>query len=116
MATFTGIIPSGSTNGRSVLVVATASPGTIWHTAVAGTAAFDEITMDCENIDTVDRTLTFEYGGVASPGDRHPVVVPFQAGPMRILTRWRLQNGLILRVFASAANVLLVNGNINRVS
>ena len=43
MAALTPVIPSGSTNGRPVLVVATATLGTTLHTAVTGTTDMDEI-------------------------------------------------------------------------
>lgn len=34
---------SGATNGKQIKVVATATPGTTIHTAVAGTATWDEV-------------------------------------------------------------------------
>ena len=43
MATFTKTLLSGSTNGKAILVAATATPGTTIHTAVAGTSSLDEM-------------------------------------------------------------------------
>jgi hypothetical protein len=41
MATFSKQILSGSTNGRPISISASASPGTIIHTAQSGTSGID---------------------------------------------------------------------------
>jgi hypothetical protein len=43
MPTFSRQLLSGSTNGREIPVAATATPGTLLHTGVTGTTAFDEV-------------------------------------------------------------------------
>ena len=43
MATYSKAHFSQSTNGRGILVAATSTPGTLIHTAVAGTSDIDEV-------------------------------------------------------------------------
>ena len=69
MATYSRQLLSGSTNGRAIPVAATATPGTAIHTAVAGTASFDELYLWASNVTGSAATLTLEWGGVTDPGD-----------------------------------------------
>jgi len=109
---------SGSTDGRMVKVAATATPGTTIHTAVAGTTAgtFDEIWLWAVNSDTVVRKLTIEFGGVAAPDDTLEVSVAAEAGLMLVVPGLILQNGLVVKAFAAAANVVLVAGFVNAIT
>ena len=43
MATFSRVLLSGGTSGAPIPVAATATPGTLIHTAVAGATSFDEV-------------------------------------------------------------------------
>ena len=106
---------SGSTDGRAIKVVATATPGTTIHTAVAGTTAgtFDEIWLYAMNTDTSDRKLTIEYGGVAAPDDLIEVTIPTEAGLFLVVPGLVLQNTLVVKAFAATANVILVFGYVN---
>lgn len=114
MAGFSGRIASGSTNGRMVLVAATATPGTLLHTAITGTDDMDEIWVWAINSDTTDRKLTIEFGGVTAPGDTIEYTVPAENGFHLIIPGIRLQNGLVVRAFAATANVIQCALNINR--
>ena len=114
MPSFSSRIASGSTNGRMVLVAATATPGTLLHTAVTGTDDMDEIWIWAVNSDTVDRKLTIEFGGVAAPADLIEYTVPAENGFHLVVPGIRLQNGLAVRAFAAAANVIMCAVNINR--
>ena len=69
MATFTKTLLSGSTNGKAIKVVATATAGTTIHTAVSGTASFDEVWLYAHNSSAASVKLTVEYGGVSAPTD-----------------------------------------------
>lgn len=115
MAVFEKRILSGSTNGRMIKVVATATAGTLVHTAVAGTTDMDEIWLYAVNSDTTDRKLTIEYGGVASPDDLIEETIRAEDGLTLILPGILLQNGLVVRAFAATANVIMVGGFVNRV-
>ena len=114
MATFSKIQPSGGTTGKNVKVAATATPGTLIHTAHA--TAIDEIWLWAVNSDTTDRKLTVEFGGVASPDDTIEVTIPAESGLVLVIPGLTLTNSLVVRAFAATANVVLINGYVNRVT
>jgi len=116
MSAFSKVLLSGSTNGRAIKVAATATPGTLIHTAVTGSTNLDEVWLYANNTDTVDRKLTIEYGGVASPDDLFEQTIVAESGLYLIVPGLLLQNSLVVRAFASAANVVLVSGWVNRIT
>ena len=70
MATYSKQLLSGTpASGRNIKVDQNTVTGTLIHTAVAGASDMDEIWIYACNIDTVDRKLTIEYGGVADPDE-----------------------------------------------
>ena len=109
---------SGSTDGRGIKVVATASAGTTIHTAVAGTTAgtFDEVWLYAYNSDTVDRLLTIEYGGTTAPDDNIKVTIAAQSGLVLVTPGLILQNGDVVKAFAAAANVVVIFGYVNAIT
>lgn len=107
------LVPSGSTNGCPVKVVATATAGTLFHTADA--AALDEITMYLSNTDTVDRAVTVEFGGPTSP-DFHMVFIAPAGETILAIPGIPLTNSLTCKVFAAAANVVTMFGYVNRIT
>lgn len=109
---------SGSTDGRDIKVVATGDPGTTIHTAVAGTTAgtFDEIWLFAVNSDSVSRLLTIEFGSNTSPDDMIQVPIPAQSGMQLVVPGLILQNGMVVKAFAAAANVVLVGGFVNTIT
>lgn len=113
MATITKLVPSGTTNGKPVKIVATATPGTTFHTAHA--TAIDEVTMYLTNTDTVDRVVTIEFGGATSPDNLIKITVPTQDTVLAV-PGIPLTNSLVVTVFAAAANVVNMFGYINRIS
>jgi len=106
---------SGGTNGRNIKVAATATAGTLIHTAVTGTDDLDEIFLYAVNSDTTDRKLTIEFGGVSVPDDLIEVTIPAEDGWYLVIMGLTLQNGLLVRAFASAANVININGYVHRI-
>lgn len=110
MATFTKKLLSGSTNGKSIKVAATASAGTTIHTTPAGTSSLDEIWLWATNTSTSSVKLTIQFGGTTSPDDDVEVTIPGEAGPVPVIEGWLLQNGLIVRAFAGTTNVITING------
>jgi hypothetical protein len=111
------LIPSGSTNGLGVKVAATATLGTTFHTAVAGTVDFDLVTIWAvnQNASGVPRTLTLEWGGATSPDNLITFSVPVRVGPMFITDRLPLRNGLAITAFADVANEVMLYGLITRI-
>ena len=106
MATFAPVLLSGSTSGRPIKVVETATAGTLIHTAVSGATSFDEITLWCQNTDGTDRKLTLEFGGVTSPDDLLEITIPAESGPLLVVNGLRLNGAVVVRAFAASANVL----------
>lgn len=109
MTTSVSVRPlSGSTDGRGIKVAATATPGTLIHTAQASATDMDVCELQVYNADAVDRTVTFECGGTTSPDDHVKRTIP--AGETVAVPIPALRNGIALRAFASQANVLVVTG------
>ena len=117
MTTFSRQLLSGSINGRAIPVAATATPGTLIHTAIAGTSAYDEIWLWVSNVTGAAATLTIEWGGVTDPGDHmsKAVVIPANTGPTLICAGLVLQNGLVVRAFSGTAGALNIMGYVNRI-
>jgi hypothetical protein len=116
MATVTKRALSGSTNGKQIKVAATATAGTLIHTAVAGTTDWDEVWLYAVNSDTTARKLTIEWGEATAPDGNIEVTIPAEGGLILVVPGLLLQNGLEVRAFAAAANVVLVTGFVNRIA
>lgn len=106
---------SASTDGMPVKVAATATAGTTIHTAVAGTTAgtFDEVWLYAYNGHTTTVTLTIEYGGATVPDQNIIVTLASKSGLIPIVPGLILQNGLVIKAFASVANVVTLSGFVN---
>lgn len=117
MTTFTRVLLSGSTSGRVIPVAATATAGTLLHTAVAGSTAFDVIYLWVSNVTGSAATLTIEYGGVTDPGDHicKAVSIPANSGPTLVVNGLMLNGGLVVRAFSGTASALNASGYVNRI-
>ena len=116
MATYEKNILSGSTNGKGIKVIAIATAGTLIHTAVAGSSDFDEIWIYVVNSSGSSVKLTLEWGGVAAPDDNIEGVIQPESGLYLIVPGLLLQNSLVVRAFASVANVLIIHGFVNEIT
>ena len=105
---------SGSTNGRGVKVAATATPGTLIHTAHA--TSLDEVWLWCVNSEMAARKLTVEFGGTTSPDDLIEVAIPAESGLVLVSPGLTVTGGVVVRAFAASANVLVVMGHVNRIT
>jgi hypothetical protein len=117
MPTYSKVKLSASTSGRPIKVVATASSGTTIHTTL-GTASTDEVYLYANNTDTVTRTLTIQWGGTSSPDDSIVVGILPQAGIFLVIPGLILVDTgtpLVIRAFASAANIINITGYVNRI-
>tara|TARA_R100001530_G_scaffold27170_1_gene21784 strand:- start:43 stop:396 length:354 start_codon:yes stop_codon:yes gene_type:complete len=115
MATYSKEKLSESTNGKAIKVVATASAGTDIHTAVSGTTDLDELWLYAINTDSADRKLTIEYGGTTSPDNLIEQTITTEGGLTLVCPGLLLQNGLVVKAFAAAANVVMIYGFVNRI-
>lgn len=111
MATFSKQLLSGGVNGRPIAVAATATPGTVLHTAHA--TDLDEITLFACNTTGASVELTIEWGGVTT-GDRTVVTLPSKEGDVLIAAGKLLTGGLVVRAFAPAG--ININGFVNRIT
>lgn len=116
MASYSRQLLSGSVNGKAIAVAATATPGTAVHTAVAGTAAFDEIYIWATNVTGAARQLTIEWGGAGAANQlTASVVLPANSPPIPIATGQVLQSGLQVAAFTDSANGVVLTGFVNRI-
>jgi len=113
---------SGSTGGRPIKVVATATAGTVIHATGTSASIIDELWLWAQNSDSADRTLTIEFGGVTDPDDLivKLVTVPARAGLQIVVPGIPLVGtGAAARTvaaFASVASVVTVSGYVNRIT
>lgn len=112
----TKILLSGSVDGKPVKIAATATPGTILHTADA--TAKDEIWAWVTNVDTADHQLTIEFGGTTDPDHliAKALVIPAKASMIPVIPGIPLTNSLVARAFAESANKLLITGYVHRIT
>ena len=71
---------SASTDGQGIKVAASSSPGTIIHTAAAGTDTLDEVWIWAMNTGVSNHKLTLQWGGTTDPDDLIEVTVTAEAG------------------------------------
>ena len=116
MATYAKQLLTGSTNGKGIKVVATATAGTTIHTAVSGTSDLDELWIYAVNSDSSDVKLTLEWGEATDPDGNIEQTVPAESGLMLLAPGMLLQNSLVLKAFAGTANVIVVHGYCNRIT
>ena len=104
---------SGCANGNPLLVsgTGTGSANTV-DTAVTGTTDTDFLHVWANNTDSSDRTVTFLLGGTTAPDDivAGPYTLPANSGIHIILDGLPVNNALVLKVYASATNVVTVSG------
>lgn len=118
MATIVKRKLSGSTDGKAIKVVQTATAGDTIHTAVAGTTAgtFDEIWLWAYNGHTAAVTLTIEFGGATVPDQNIIVTLASKSGLIPIVPGLILQNGMVVKAFAGTANVVTIIGFVNNMT
>lgn len=115
MATFSKQKFSESTNGRQIKVAATASSGTLIHTAHA--TAFDEIWLYAVNDTATDRLLTIQWGGTTATDDDIELTIKAQSGLYLVIPGLILTGGTTVRAYcAAAANAIQVSGYVNRIA
>ena len=111
----TPLFLSGSTNGRGINVTATVPSGAdTVHAAAAGTDQMEYVTIEGVNTHTATVTLTLEYGGTGA-GDK----ITIQIGPDRgfsvVVDRLPINNGLVIRAYASVSGVVNLFGQVSSV-
>ena len=115
MPTFSKIPLSASTNGKGILVAATATTGTTIHTAGSGTTNFDEVWIYASNNSASLVKLTIEYGSTAA-ADNIEITIPGESGLVLVVPGLFLNNSLLVTAFAGTTNVITLHGYVNRVT
>lgn len=117
------IIPvhlSGSTDGKPHVVSGTAaSSSTTVHTATSLANTYDELYIFASNLSTSPVTLTISWGhssGADAELVAKAVTLPPSSPPIPIMTGQRLNNGAVVKAWASSASVINLTGNVNRIS
>jgi len=119
MATFSKQILSGSTDGKGVLVVATATAGTLIHTASTSTSVLDEVWLYAVNTSASDVKLTIEWGEATAPNGNIEYTVKAENGLYLIVSGLLLKGNataLTVRAFAATASVIVLHGYVNRIT
>ena len=111
--TFTKVVPSGSTDGQGVKIAATATAGTLFHTAHA--TSIDEIWMWLNNTSASDVVVTVEFGGATAPDQNIVQTVPAKSSLLAI-PGLCLTNSKTCKAFAATGNVVNMIGYINRIT
>lgn len=118
MAVYSRALLSGSTSGLPIPVAATATPGTLIHTAVTGTSGFDEVYIWASNVTGAAATLSLEWGGVTDP-ESHLVKaysIAANSPPMPISVGQNLNNEVVVRAFSGTASAINITGFVNRIT
>lgn len=116
MATFSKTILSGSTDGKGVLVAATATAGTLVHTGSATAATLHEVWLYAVNSSASDVKLTIEWGEATAPNGNIEYTVKAENGLYLIVPGLLLKGNataLTIKAFAATTNVVVVHGYVN---
>lgn len=117
MAIFSKQLLSGSTNGKAIKVAATATAGTLIHTAASGTSTIDEIWLYAHNTSSAAVKLTIEWGETTAPDGHIEINIGAEGtGMVLVAPGIPLQNSLVVRAFAGTANVINIFGYVNRIA
>jgi len=116
MATYSKQKLSGCTNGKAIKVTQTATAGDTIHTAINNETDWDEIWLWAVNSDTVPRELTLEWGEATAPDGNIKQTIPAKSGLVLVAPGLMLQNSLVVKAFAAAANVVMIHGFVNRIT
>lgn len=116
MATFSKSILSGSTDGKAILVAATATPGTLVHTGPTTTTTLHEVWLYAVNTSASDVKLTVEWGEATAPNGNIEYTVKAENG-LYLITPGLLLKGnataLTIKAFAGTTNVIALHGYVN---
>lgn len=114
MATYSKLKLSGSTDGKAIKVVQTATAGTTIHTAHA--TDLDEIWLYAVNSQATSVKLTIEWGEAAAPDGNIETVILGESGLFLVIPGLLLTNSLVVKAFAATGNVVMIHGFVNRIT
>jgi hypothetical protein len=100
---------SEDTDGEGILITTTTAPGNLIHTATSATGAIDQINLYASNNHS-DRVLVSVQWGARTLSMVLDAYQPF----LLVVPGGRIKGGKVIRVYASIANVVVVNAVLNR--
>lgn len=114
------VLLSGSTQGKGIKVVQTASTGTTIHATGTSSSVIDEVWLYAYNGHSAAVVLTVQFGGTATPDNDIKLTIPNASGLTLVVA------GLVLTgtgsaantiyAYAATANVVTISGYVNRIS
>lgn len=113
----TRVVLSGTGNGRSIAIAATATPGTLIHTtSVLLSTGIEEIFLWANNRTGAAATLTIEFGGAANSEQVvSGLSIPANSSQILVVEGLVLRGaGNTVRAFSGTANALNIAGYVNR--
>lgn len=118
MATYEKKVLSGSTDGKGILVAATATAGTTIHTGSTTTTTIDEVWLYAVNTSTSAVKLTIEWGETTAPNGNIEQTIAAESGLVLIAPGLLIKGNataLVVRAFAATTNVIVVHGYVNQI-
>lgn len=106
---FSKIVLSGSTNGRGIFVTGTLpSTASLIHTAITGTADYDEVYIYIVNNATTNRECVLRWAVTTAnvtdvPQRNINYLVTQQSGPVLAVPGWPLMDANRIEAYATAA-------------
>lgn len=120
MANFSKVNLSGSTQGRQIKVVATASTGTTIHATGTSSSIIDEVWLYAYNSSASSVVLTVQYGSTSTPDDDIKLTIPATSGLTLVVPGLTLTGtgsaANTVRAYAGTANVVMISGYVNRIA
>lgn len=115
-ATYSKDILSGSTDGKGILVTATAiGSGTTIHTAVSGTDDFDVVSLFAYNSDASAIELSIGWGGTTDPDNVIKQTLPAKSGLTLVIADLPIQNSAVIKAAAGTGSKVVIYGYANLV-
>ena len=120
MATFSKLKLSGSTDGKAIKVVQTASTGTTIHATGTSSSIIDEVWLYAYNSSASAVTLTIQFGGTTAVDNDIKLTIPATAGLTLVVPGLTLTGtgsaANTVYAYAATTNVITISGYINRIS
>tara|TARA_B100001750_G_C15404429_1_gene544348 strand:- start:638 stop:1000 length:363 start_codon:yes stop_codon:yes gene_type:complete len=115
---YTKRLLSGSTDGKSIMITATATPGTIVHTGSSTATDIDEIWIYAVSSSANDMKVTLEWGSTTPPEAHIEYTVTQESGLHLLAPGIPLKGNatpLVVRAFTGGASHVNLFGFVNRI-
>ena len=117
--TFTKKILSNSTDGKAVLVAATATAGTLIHTGSTTVTTLDEVWIYAVNSSASSVKLTIEWGEATAPDGNIELTVQPEAGLVTVIPGLLIKGNatpLVVKACAATTHEICINGFVTQIT